>query len=394
MDFEKPPPKDTDQEKIEPNEEASGPDTNLPKPEQVQPYSDLTDDEKSRVTQEVIADLASHGQKIEDGQITFPTEKAKIESWVHEYSQHFESKRIVEVALNNPESAPKLTRELADRKEYSQLEQILQRYKGDPRFKYCVEEIEASLKGDEMQDTILMALSEAMTESEEEQRVAFEKFSEHMLNKPEKAARNLSTYFKLLKIDDEQAKELLDKKSLLLIGGGTAPIKDEFSGRGIDCEVTNIEPLLTEDAEGSSDHPIPENFYDVDLENMGGHDEIWSANNSLPTYAFNPEQVRTFYQKAIGNVNQGGYLRIVPVSGFSDAITPAMRLNRIPTSNESTRITELAKQRPDLFEIEDFKTPEVKSYFGKKKRMKGVNIKVVGEKEEIDTFLKELANEK
>lgn len=323
----------------------------------------------------------------EEEKVDFPLEREKIEELIYLRPQAFETKRLVEVALVNSEFAPKLTREIANRRSFSQLEQVLLYYKETPFFDHCVKEIELSLKDDEMRDAVLMTLSEALAETKEKERVAFERFSAYMLEKPEKAARSLSTYLRLLGIEDEKAKELLNNKSLLLIGGGTAPIKGDLLRRGIDCEVTNIEPLLKNDDEENADRTMAQNFFDVDAEDIGRHNEVWSANNSLPTYAFNPEQVDIFYKKALSAVKRGGYLRILPAFGFTDSITSAMRLNRVPTNNESIKNIEKLKQRPDLFEVEEFETPPLKSFFGKEKSMRGVNIKVIGDENELLKFL-------
>ncbi len=357
-------------------------------------YLNFTSDEKADVLRKISEKFSSIDKVANEGLIDFPTTKKEIEEFIFLNPEHFGTKRLAEVALAETEFAPKLIREIADRKEYSQLEQILQQHKEKPVFKHCVAQIELSLKDEGMQESILMALSESLAKDDEAEKVAFEKFSEFMLAKPEKASRDLATYFDFLGISEVNAKKLLDKKNLLLIGGGIAPIKNELLERGIDCRVTNIEPLLKDNTRENSDQPISKNFYDVSAEEMGKHDEIWSANNSLPTYAFNPEQVKVFYQKALGAINPGGYLRVIPFQGFADSITPSMRLSRLPTSNESIRQVEALRKRPDLFEVEEFETPQLKSFFGKKNKMTGVNIRAIGTQEQINAFLKDISDKK
>jgi len=106
-------------------------------------------------------------------------------------------------------------------------------------------------------------------------------------------------YLELLDLRDNAAR-LLSNKTLLMIGGGIAPIKRQMDEFGIEnCIVTNIEPLLNETHADNSDFPIPQNFYDIPVAEIGIHDEVWAANNSLPTYAFNPCQVDIFYSNSL-----------------------------------------------------------------------------------------------
>jgi len=399
MNTEKPPQLSSKPKKAQAKikEPANNPDTNSAEQKQNSAYLNFTDDEKNEIVRKITEDYVAKGFDTKNHPLNFPAEQIDIGGWACEYPQHFKTERLIEIALKIPDLAPELTKKIAERKEYDQVIKILKHYIDGPRFDHCVVEIESSLKDDEQEDKVLMKLSDVMAEDEKTERVEFEKFSKHMFDRPEAAARDTQTYLKYLKINDELAKKLLDKKSLLLIGGGIAPIKDELLNKKIDCEITNIEPLLEDEHKGNSDHPIPKNFYDVDMEKLEKYDEVWSANNSLPTYAFNPEQVRTFYQRALSTVSQGGHLRILPVSGFKDAITPAMRLNRIPTNNESIQCFELLKQRPDLFAVEEFETPPIKvsgPAFKKWRTMEGVDIKVIGDKEKIDIFLKNFANKK
>ena len=359
-------------------------------------FLDFTEEEKTEVIAGLVRDFGDQGAEVGESEVEFPSKKDEIASFIYSFPQHFRSERLTEAAIQNSEYAKLLTRELTERKDFDQVLKILRQYKDKPMFRHCVSEIENVLVDDSSRDSILIKLSESIAQTGEEERVADKKFSEYMFRKPERAARRLSTYLKFLQIDEKQARELLNHKSLLLIGGGIAPIKKELSGKGIDCEVTNIEPLLTEEHQGNSDHPIPENFYDVAPETLEKYDEVWSANNSLPTYAFNPEQVKTFYQRALGTILQGGYLRIFPVSGFADAITPSMRLNRIPTNNASIQCVNLLKQHPELFEVEEFETPAPKQLIPsyEKKFIKGVNIKVVGDDEKMKAFLENFIDKK
>ncbi len=152
MDFEKPPQKDIVSENKKSTEKMPIAIKTSPSSQEESPaYLDFSDDEKTEIISKITEHFSSQGHDVEGKQIDFPAEREEIESWVNGYAQHFEVKRLVEVALNSSEFAPNLTREIANRRDYVQLEQILQRYKGKPTFEYCVREIESSLKGDEMQ---------------------------------------------------------------------------------------------------------------------------------------------------------------------------------------------------------------------------------------------------
>jgi len=250
-------------------------------------------------------------------------------------------------------------------------------------FEYCVREIESSLKNNEMQDVILMALSKAMAKTEKQQEPRT--IAEHKANMKEgkKTARPLTEYQKILRISDHELKELSGKE-LLLVGGGFSLIKKELEKKGIDCKITNIDPI-TESNPEIADSVIKSDFYDTELEE-NKFEEIMAL-HSLPTYAFTPEQVTNFYDHSILSLKQGGVLRVTPIQKFSDAFTPAMRLSRKPVNNTSANYIEKLKTRPDLFTLTEF-TIEHKGALGKKTKMPGVKIEVVGDKKQIKKFLK------
>ncbi|MFH1610701.1 MAG: hypothetical protein ABIA91_02310 [Patescibacteria group bacterium] len=354
----------------------------------IENYLEFSDGEKEEVIKQIEQIVLNKGVGVKEKQIDFPTDQRTIEDWIYDTPQCFKEERVLEVALNNQEYVIKLINELVNRKKYDYVFQVLHNYAGTPTFEHCVKIIENNLRDKSSRDSILMMLSDKIAECREE-KVAFDEFFKHMFERPESASRNLLTYLKFLNInDDKEIKKLLGGKTLLLIGGGIAPIKDQLLSQDIDCQVTNIEPLLTEEHKGNADYPISKNFYDI-RGDLKKYDEVWSANNSLPTYAFNPEQVRIFYKKALAGVSQGGHLRIVPVSGFSDSITPSMRLSRFPVNNESIKCVDLLKQRQDLFLVEEFETPMLKSSMGRKSNMNGVDIKVIGDTKDVKIFLDE-----
>ncbi|MEA1962861.1 MAG: hypothetical protein U9M94_01325 [Patescibacteria group bacterium] len=383
MDLEKLPQEDIVSEKEEPSEDVPA-EVEIPagSQEKLHAYLDFSDSEKAEVIRRITERFSSQGHDVEGKQIDFPKGQEEIESWVNGYAQHFETKRLTEAALKNSEFAPNLTKEITNRKEYAHLEQILQHYKGKPMFEYCVRKIESSLKGDEMQNSILMALSEAMAKTEERQEST--KIAEHELDmkKEKKTARPLAEYQRLLKISDDEL-QALSGKELLLVGGGFSPIKGELDKRGIDCTVTNIDPIAESDPE-IADDVRKGDFYETEIaENR--FDEIMGL-HSLPTYAFTPEQVKNFYSRSILSLKQGGTLRVTPVEKFSDAFTPSMRLSRKPVNNASAEFVASLKERPDLFTLTGF-TIEHKGALGKKTEMPGVKIEIVGDKDQVKEYL-------
>jgi len=324
----------------------------------------------------------------------FPKSKLEIKDWIGNEPQIFRTQRLVEVATFDAEYAPRISTEITARlaanigniQEYSvnfeALIAILDHPKISTQFQYCVEAIENALKESPQRDSVLMSLSE----NQEAERVGFERFFKHMMEKPEASKRSFMRYLELLDLRDNAAR-LLSNKTLLMIGGGIAPIKRQMDEFGIEnCIVTNIEPLLNETHADNSDFPIPQNFYDIPVAEIGIHDEVWAANNSLPTYAFNPCQVDIFYSNSLQAVKQGGFLRVLPFHGFMDSMTRAMRLNRIPTNNRSREIIESLKSAPHLFKVEEYQTEVMRSMITSG-RMKGVNIQVLGNQEEIYAFL-------
>jgi hypothetical protein len=347
-------------------------------------YLDFSDDEKVIVINKITEEHFSsqeHGIKREPA--SFPEEQEEIESWIHGYARHFETKRLVEVALKNLEFAPELVIEIAKRRDFAQLEKILQHYKGEPIFEYCVRGIESGLKDDDGQNDTLMELARAIAKTEEKQEPT--DIAEHEVNmrKEKKTARPLSEYQRLLKISDEEIQALSGKK-ILLVGGGFSPIKGELGEKGIECTVTNIDPMAESDPE-IADNIIKDDFYDTKI-GEDTFDEVMVL-HSLPTYAFTPEQVRDFYSRSILSLKQNGVLRVTPIGKFSDAFTPAMRLSRKPVSNASMEFIAGLKERPDLFVLTEF-TIEHKGALGRKKEMPGIKIEIIGDKNQIREFLK------
>lgn len=383
MDFEKPLQINTNQEKLGFKIEKLNRSNIELEQEKVNLYLNFADGEKNEVVKKIVDDFLAQGHEIEGKQIDFPADKEEIENWIYEYPQYFITKRLAEVALENSEYAPKLTKELTDRKEYSQLEQILQQYKGrESMFENCVREIESSLKDDELRDNILMALSHAVAKTEKRQEPQRIVGHEVAMRAEKKTARSLDEYKKLLQISDEEL-NALQGKELLLVGGGLSPIKSELKKEGIECVITNIDPIAESD-EQIADNIIKGDFFDTTLGESKYH-EIFAL-HSLPTYAFTPEQAKDFYRRSILSLEQNGVLRVMPIDKFSDSFTPAMRLSRKPVNNASVEFVERFKKRQDLFLVTEF-VIEYKGALGKKTKMPGAKIEVIGSKDKIKDFL-------
>lgn len=386
MGLEKPSPTDSHSEIVEPaTEKPPEPPTGLPEPppsEGSKPYLDFSDSEIEKVKAARLKAAAAHGEDIKSEQLEFPTEQETVEKLIVFHPEYFEAKHLAEVAINNSDSVPRLTRELIGRNEYGQLEQILQHYKGKPVFEYCTEAIEAGLKGNELQDSVLMALSEAMAKTEARPEPGTIAEHQDAMMKDKKTNRPLSEYQRLLQLSDEDL-VALSGKELLMVGGGFSPIKDGLRKKGIECTVTNIDPM-TEPDEKIADNTVKGDFFDTTLE-KGKYDEIMAL-HSLPTYALRPEQVKDFYGRSILSLKPNGILRVMPISKSSDALSPSMRLSRKPVSNASAAFIERLKSRPDLFFVTDFSTSH-KDMFGRDTPIPGANIKVIGDEDQVSEFL-------
>lgn len=349
------------------------------------PYSAFTREENEEVIRNLTEYYSGQGVDLGDKEINFPTEAEEIEDFVFEQMKHLPDKYLIVVAKNNSEFAPKLTRELADRKKFSELEQVLTAYgeQNPTTFEACVSEIEFSLKNNELRDTILMALSAAMektTKGKEPKRIAEH---EDGMKERKKTARPLSEYQRLLQMNDGEIQNL-DGKNLLLVGGGLSPIKGDLAAKNVDCSVTNIDPIAEPNPE-NADRVVKGDFFETPLAE-DEYDEI-IALHSLPTYAFTPEQVRDFYDRSISTLKPNGVLRVTPVDGFSDSFTPSMRLSRKPVNNASVEYIKRLEARPDLFVVKEF-TIKQKGAMGQERKLPGVKIEVVGGKEQIKAFLK------
>lgn len=113
------------------------------------------------------------------------------------------------------------------------------------------------------------------------------------------------------------AKELLDDKIILLLGGGRARLKEEMIQNGISPrEVLNIDPFVDEAEHGAdsvvsasaADERLPDILHKRDIE---GADEIW-AEYSVPAYLENPDEIRQLFRNIDALLAEDGFARIWP----------------------------------------------------------------------------------
>lgn len=311
------------------------------------------------------------------GEIQIPENPEQLIFSISSNPEFFDDGRVEETALANSEFAPKLTGYLAEKGENDKVIHILEAYADKPQFEYCVRELERTLP---------TATLDAYAKELEKQEVRQSKITEFAPEMMEKKAteRNLEQYRERLALEEGDLENLRDKE-LLLVGGGNSPIKKDLSELGIDCRVVNIDPMAESGNSANADVVKKEDFFEVDIAEK--FDESWAL-HSLPQYAFDRQQVKSFYLKSLGTLKDGGVARIAPIDRASDAFTPSMRLTRKGIAEESTRTIDAIKSRPDLFEVADFKVPS-KSGLGRKTEIVGVKIKRIGNQEEVNRYLAE-----
>jgi hypothetical protein len=283
---------------------------------------------------------------------------------------------IALAAIANAELAPALIEQIALRQDIAQLSVVLQHYAEHPTFEYCVSRIESTLPT-EVGDGVLMKLAVDLDSSESG---GITNFTEKM-RAEKRTDRSLADYQHLLQLDEENLQHLHNRE-LLLIGGGESPVKSELTQKGIDCHVVNIDPMAAHDPH-NADEIVATDFLHAPQQPQR-FAEAWAL-HSLPTYAFHPDQVVDFYAQAVGSVQTGGTLRVMPIDGFSDAFSPSMRLTRRPVSNASLHTIERMAARTDLFQIEGF-TRTHRGPLGQKTEMHGVEIRIIGDANAREQF--------
>lgn len=116
--------------------------------------------------------------------------------------------------------------------------------------------------------------------------------------------RPLSKYLKVFNIPRKKLYRMQGKK-LLLIGGGNSPIQHTFNRLGINCDVTNIDPYITNPDTARTN--IKRDFTETKFINE--FHEIWAL-YSLPLYSPNIQHALRFYCCAVMALKPGGILRI------------------------------------------------------------------------------------
>lgn len=218
--------------------------------------------------------------------------------------------------------------------------------------------------------------------------------------------RTLPMYEHLLKFHTKK----LEGKNILLVGGGKSPIKEGLTEANVNAHVTNIDKFFPEPDPLNEDLKIGKDFYNPEVNQYlqpNTYDEIW-AYYSLPQYADAKEEVKALYQKSIGALRTGGTLRVFPTQmtvkqnrpirkgeatdypaylwlGLNDTQT----LSRPYLFQQSEKIMNRLKKRPDLFQLEEFSVaPEDDYRDGTYSRHQtGTNITLLGTPEAAQAYL-------
>jgi len=332
------------------------------------------------ITEDDISIESGYGVLTEDDikqELSRRDERQKVE-FVSDFPRAFKTESLVRV-VKISERPIDILQTLIYRQEWGPLVELLKFYgRGSADQPYpVVDLIENTISGNEDQkNKVFMMLSEMAGGSNdglEDDRIVRHKESMLVLKKHQ---RELKDYQNLLGISQTEISALSGKK-LLMIGGGHSPIKRELEKMGVDCNITNIDPIAKEDGE-VCDVLIGDDFFDVDT-GEDKYDEVWAL-FSLPTYAFTEDQVRDFYVRALSWLKQGGILRAGPITDFKDAFTVSMRLNRRPLSASSEKCLEELMQS-DLFDVEMSKMDQKRS-----KHSDCAKIKVVGDPKLVKEF--------
>jgi len=220
-------------------------------------------------------------------------------------------------------------------------------------------------------------------------------YSENMIlhKRCRKFPRDLDDYRTQLDVTEGEEAALQGEK-LSLIGGGYSMIKHELRERNLECEITNIDPLIDEDEPDIAHKIIKKSFFEVDVP-LHEQKEVWAL-FSLPMYAFTPGEVAEFYAKGLSLLKQGGTLRVLSVSETYDSLTPSMALSRPITNLASEKCINILMTRPDLFDVRPYSStwtrPEY-DYRAEKTKTPGCKIVLVGNPEEADRFLETIPPE-
>jgi len=87
--------------------------------------------------------------------------------------------------------------------------------------------------------------------------------------------------------------------------------------KGIDTDITNVDPIKYPDPRKTADETINEDFLTAKIDDK--FNEIW-AFHSLPLYLVEPDDVSAFYSKALELLADNGVLRIYPICSAEEDI--------------------------------------------------------------------------
>jgi len=130
--------------------------------------------------------------------------------------------------------------------------------------------------------------------------------------------RPLTEYLQYLNIQSGELKPLSNKQ-ILLIGGGTSPVRSWLEAVNVNAEVTNLDFYFDADESVAHNH-INEDFYKWAAP-TDFYNEIWAL-HSLPLYSLSCLEVEIFFAKALLMLAPGGNLRVFPINdGNLDAVS-------------------------------------------------------------------------
>jgi hypothetical protein len=132
-------------------------------------------------------------------------------------------------------------------------------------------------------------------------------FDKHVIN-----GRSLELHCRRLEISSERL-YALNKKRILLVGGGRAPIFSGLKQQKICPEIlVNIDPYVFAEEDNDNKHikNIKHDFMKYEIA-PDSFDEIWAL-FSLPYYCKSADEATKFYAKALLATAPEGYLRVYP----------------------------------------------------------------------------------
>ncbi|KKW12823.1 MAG: hypothetical protein UY50_C0003G0028 [Parcubacteria group bacterium GW2011_GWA2_49_9] len=173
-----------------------------------------------------------------------------------------------------------------------------------------------------IEQSIGVNIKEATTEGEFERTERGRKLFEIQPDKGSSAKRETywNTLFFPYNTEDTRAlaREMFTNKTIVLLGGGQARLKEEMSTHGITPkEVLNVDPFVSTPEAGAdpvvpmsaTDERLPETVRERGVEKA---DEIW-AEYSVPAYLKNPAEITSLFQNIAALLAENGSARIWPL---------------------------------------------------------------------------------